>query len=251
MRFYSSDLNVIYSFVNIRHKFHDVVITYLNSIKEQKYVLLDHVKTVFIFSYQDNLMRIGEIIIVAVNKVKDWIKKRRLIGQPGPRIKNIRLKKELDSLIKEQQDKEVKPTDYTYYEDILLKDYPLIELLDDKEKLKDFETFYIEKAEEITRNKLTEFIEFFDFVQDNLKLNPTNVKKWYDELSQLRKENENLFVDYHNEDIKLSSEYITYCNDRRIPLNFFSTDKNLCSSLNFVKKEKNLNCGDIIFLLSE
>ena len=57
MASYGSDVNTIFAFVDSRHKFHNIVAVHLNSIKRQKYVLLKHVKSTFIYTYNDNLKK--------------------------------------------------------------------------------------------------------------------------------------------------------------------------------------------------
>jgi len=248
---YCSDINTIFAFVDISHKFHDVVSKHFNSIKDNRYVLLKHVKTKFVFTYNDNLKRVGEIILATINRVKEQLNKRRLKKPPSDIIKNVYLKLEMTKLIKEYQGKELSPTDYDYYRNILLNKFPLIELLNDENKLGEFDSTYINQAEEIVNDKINEFVSFFKNIEKSPKLNPKNVRKNYLEIKDIKKENILIFTDPDDEDIWLSSEYITYCEDRKILLNFSSTDKNLVSSLNFVVKQNKIKCGKIVFLLSK
>lgn len=251
MEHYSSDVSTVFAFIDVRHKFYDVVIEHFNTIKNAKYVLLNHVKTTFIFTYNDNLKKIGEIILSTIASVKEILEKRRRKDEASDIIKNTYLKSEMEKLIKQQKDKELNPADYNYFKNILLKDYPLIELLNDEEKLEEFDSIYILKAEEIVNDKLQEFISFFNNIDKNLKLNPVKIKEWKIKLEKIKRDNLTVFSDYDDEDIKLSSEYFTYCEDRRMPLNFSSTDENLINSLKYVVEERKFKTGKLLFLLKK
>jgi len=249
MDFHSSDVNTLFAFVDVRHKFNKVVNNYFGLIKKQKYILLRHVKSVFIFTYRDNLSKIGEIIISSVVNVKNELSKRIIRKNPSDTVKNAILKSKMDKLFEEwgKLDKE----DFQYFKNMLLKDFPLIELLNNEDKLKDFDSSYTQKANEIVNNKIEEFIKFFEVLEDSPNLNQVKVKGWYKKIKDMKLNNFHIYTEHKDEDIRLSSEFITYCEDRHIPLNFGSIDENLVDSLKFVTKEENIKCGKIIWLLED
>src|SRR3989338_9120744 len=98
MDFHSSDVNTLFAFVDVRHKFNKVVNNYFGLIKKQKYILLRHVKSVFIFTYRDNFSKIGERIISSVVNVKNELSKRIIRKNPSDTVKNAILKSKMDKL---------------------------------------------------------------------------------------------------------------------------------------------------------
>lgn len=249
MGVHCSDVNTIFAFTDINHRFYQIVYNHFRLIKSEKYILLNHVKTTFVSTYSDNLKRVGDIIISAVNKVKKGLIERKIRYPPTDVLKNILIKTEITKLIKEMKDKELNPTDYDYYKNILLKDFPLIELLNNKEKLAQFDSEYVKRADSIVKNKIDEFLSFFSSTEISPKLDQKKIKELMSELKKIKNQYENIFKSHDDEDIRLSSEYLSYCIQRKVRLNISSTDKNLTDSLKFVEKEKGINCGEIRFLL--
>lgn len=246
---HSSDVNTIFAYTDIRHKFHRINVNYFNETKRDKYILLKHVNNTFIFTYSDNLKRIGDMIILSVNKVREKISKRRSRFPASEVIKNSMLKTELEKTISNQKEKELNPTDYDYYKNILLKDYPLIELLNDKEKLEKFDLDYVKIADDITRSKLKEFVSAFKNIEKLPKLDRLKVLDMRSKLKEIKSENHDIFKSTDDEDIRLSAELLSFCSQRNVKLNFATTDRNLVKSLNFVKKQ--FNCGEIVSLLGK
>jgi len=244
---HSSDVNTIFAYTDIRHKFYRNAVNYFDKTKQDKYILLKHVYTTFFFTYSENLKRIGDMIIKSINKVKINLSERRLKSPPSEVLKNIMLKKELDHSIVSQKEQEFNPTDYDYYKNILLKDYPLIELLNNEKMLEEFDSFYVKAADEITRNKLKEFISSFKNIEKLPKLDRNKVMGIRNELKEIKSEHHDIFSSPDDEDIRLSAELLTFCSLRRTKLNFATSDQNLVKSLNFVKKK--FNCGEIVNLL--
>jgi len=244
---YASDVNTIFAITDLRHKFHQEAVSYFGSKKNEKYVLLLHVHKTFKQTYSRDLKDTGDIVVATINRVRKELSERRAQTPPGESLKHSMLKATLARTIEEFQDRDYSPTDYKYYLDLLLKEFPLLELLNEPQKFDQFENHFMKLANQLTDQKIKQFIKMLKNPEICPKLDPYKVREKKEWLMEIKREHHGLFKSPDDEDIRLAAEFFTYCSVRKIKLNFSTLDNNMFTSLRFLKKD--VECGDIVCLL--
>ena len=66
----SNDVNVIFSFLDIKHTFHQKSKVFILTNRRRKYVLLAKVMKSFLITYQDYVKEVGDVIFFEIMKFK-------------------------------------------------------------------------------------------------------------------------------------------------------------------------------------
>lgn len=248
MKSTASDVNTIFAYADITHKFNKISIAFFNDVKNGNYILLKYVKTSFHYTYSDRLKTMGNMVLLAVNEIKEELKKRKVRKPASPFLRTTLLNKRLQVIM--EKNKEFDSNDYTDFKDLMLAQYPLLVLLENKEKSNEFRIKFTKEADKIASEKFESFLNFLVSKIIKIKrVDEKRAKEWQDILIKAKQTNIGIFQDPNNDDILLSAEFLTVVENRRLPINFGTLDKNLTDSLDYIKKENKIKCGDIIFLL--
>lgn len=95
MKSTASDVNTIFAYVDITHKFNKIAIAFFNDVKNGNYILLKYVETSFCYTYSDRLKTMGNMVLFVVNEIKEELKKRKVKKPASLFLKTIMLNKRL------------------------------------------------------------------------------------------------------------------------------------------------------------
>ena len=238
----SSDVNVIFAFVNELDSFHIPVFLFLAPYKRKDvYVLLDNVKVSFIRTYSDYLKESCVLIEKSIIDLKN--DRANIKRKLSPFAINTIINQKIKDKLKELSNKDNSNIDaIKRFINKMLSEYSIISLFEDNNKLAEFREKYLIESEkksvvEITRF-LTKFKKFEIVNQYDLK----NNKKWLHRIKTIKLEIFNNKNDF--EDIKIASEFLAY-NEEKGRLSFTTCDREFYRSLGILTNNEDIKIGKL------
>ena len=155
----SNDVNVIFAYLDINHKFYAQAGLFVKKNQRRKYALLVKVHNSFLNTYQNFIYTTGSVI---VKKVLEFKNQERYQNKSADFLNTI-INAEINKFLREVS--EEKPT-YKYeslidFKNMLLKKFSLIELFKEEGLLGEFRELFITNAEDYPVKNLNRFIHNF------------------------------------------------------------------------------------------
>lgn len=241
----SSDVNTIFAFADNRDIFHVPIALFLVPYKRKDfYVLLDEVKSSFIYTYSD---RMKEACLFIEKSIIDYKKSRsKLLKPPSPFVINTIIR----GKIKEKID-ELANDGFSRYDTInrfvnkMLSDYSIISIYEDSEKMAEFREKYLEEAEKNTTFELNRFLTKF---KDFIVVNFTDIESYGEWIKKIKNSKLNIFDNKRDEeDIRIAAQYMGY-NQEESKLAFVTCDKEFYRSLNVVSSFFKQSIGKLFLI---
>ncbi len=238
----SSDVNTIFAYIDKKHKFHIAVALFIVPYKRKDvYVLLDEVKSRFIYTYSAYLK---EACLIIEKSIIDYKAKRsKLLPNPTP----FMVAKIIDSEIKKRM-KQVSEMEYFNYDattrfvNKMLTEYSVLALYEEEEKLAEFREKYLVKSEEESSKEITRFLDRF---KDFEVVNFNDITSFCDWLDKLKKVDLDVFKRKQDiDDMRIAAQFLGY-NQEKGRLSFFTCDFEFYRSLGLVSKHFNQGIGKL------
>lgn len=224
----SNDVNVIFAYLDRQNKQHKAVKILVKKNKRRKYVLLAQVYKTFLYTYGRIIKLVGVLI---TSEVLQYRKKNENSTRNKDKEFILRM---LETSIEKKIREHVKSSEYNQetlskFKDYLLKNYSLIELYEETEKIGRFREKFIHDSQEHSIDSLNTFFTEFK----NKKLMKLSAYKNYQkQLSKI-----SFIKDY--EDRKIATEIICFLRQHSV-LRFLTFDKTFKTKLKRLQQDKDL-----------
>ncbi|MBD3259400.1 hypothetical protein GF371_02090 [Candidatus Woesearchaeota archaeon] len=241
----SSDVNVIFAYVDETDIFHMPVVIFITPYKRKDvYFLLDEVKSSFIYTYSQYLK---DACVFIEKSIIDYKSKRsKLLPKPSPFAINAiireNIKKKLEGMSKKEHFRYDTVNRFTKK---MLTEYSTTSLYEDSEKLSEFREKYLTKAEKEADIQISLFLNKFRNFE---VVNFADVQSFEEWLGKLKKVELNVFKNKRDyEDMKIAAQYLGYNQEIRT-LSFVTCDKEFHDSLDKVSKHFKQPIGKLFLL---
>lgn len=239
----SSDVNVIFAYIDETDLFHIKVAIFIKPYKRKApYILLDRVKGTFINRYSRYLKDACIFIEKAIMDYK--AEKANSKRKPSPFL----IKIVVEEYIKRQIEKEaIKKLNYNKnaikrFVKKLSIEFSYITLYNEVDKLAEFRERYLVNAENEADYKITAFLKNF---KNFHVLNEGEIKSIDEWLNKLKKIELDVFESKTDfEDMKIAVEFFGF-NEEHEKLSFVTCDKEMARSLKVLIEYFKLNAGKI------
>ncbi len=238
----SSDVNVIFAFVNELDSFHIPVFLFLAPYKRKDiYVLLDNVKVSFIYTYSNYLKDACVLIEKSIIDLKnDRVNIKRKLS---PFAINAIVNQKIKEKLKELSNKDNSNIDaIKRFINRMLSEYSIISLFENNDKLAEFREKYLIESEKESDVEITRFLSKFKKFEI---VNQYDLKKNKEWLNRIKASELDIFENKNDyEDMKIASEFLAY-NDEKGRLSFMTCDREFYRSLGILTNNENLKIGKL------
>lgn len=209
----SNDVNVIFAFLDVEHKFHQQASLFTKSNPRKKLILLANVMKSFLNTYSNYIKDVGQVIEFEIIKSK---KERK--NSPVKNPSSTHIIKYVESGINTELQKLGKKYNYSQdslirFKDLLLAEFSIPELYFEDKSRGEFREMFIEKAKDLSINSANEFLSQFK----RKEIMKQGKYKEYDKFLEITK-----FVKDH-EDRRICAELFCFGNEIA-PIKFLTFD---------------------------
>lgn len=242
----ASDVNTIFAYGDEFHELHKAVSLHMVRNVRGKYVLLNKVKSHFIYTYRDYLTTSCTLIDQAIREYK-----HKLSKAPSQTYKpsNLAISANIDALISKYLSDMSNQNNFNLrsvkkFISQMLAEYSVPELMENEKALGEFREKYLEGAEKRALEVLNKFIRFFkawDFELMQIE-QYSYYQNW---IGKIKKSTKDVFCNKQDmEDIQVAAEFLSY-NEEIALLSFFTCDVNCAQSIRMVAQEYRQKIGQV------
>jgi len=238
----SSDVNVIFAYIEETDRFHVPVVVFLSPYKRAGYyILLDQVKTSFIYTYSDFLRDTCTFIEKSIIDYRE--SRSGILKKPSPFLINSVMRQKIKDRIEKSVDKnDARYDTINRFVKKLLTEYSIVLLYENRDKLAEFRIKYLEMAEKEADSAISRFLRKF---KDFEVINFADVENFDEWLEKLKKSELRIFNNKRDyEDMRIAAQYIGY-NDKIKRLGFATCDKEFYRSLEKIISYFKLTAGKL------
>lgn len=243
----SSDVNTIFAYCDSLHKYHKSVLSFMMRQKRSTYILLDKVKSHFIYTYKDYL---STCCIIIEQAIRDQRLERSKSPSKTYKPSAFAISSHVRSLVDKKLVELCENKNFDFiatkqFVDLILSEYSIPDLYENEKVLGEFRERYLVGSEKIATTIVNKFLRFF-YKFEEINLNQyTHYNNWLDKIKDSKN---NVFKNKQDyEDMTLAAEFLCYNQEIGI-LYFFGCDSNCCRSIEVVAKEYDLKIGKITLI---
>jgi hypothetical protein len=225
----SSDVNVFFAYGDIMHPRHKEVSLFILKNLRKPFILLNRVKTSFLYTYSDYLKECSRIVSYGVAQNRG--------GARSPIAVSAIIRKDIENRLQQLS----RETNFMYlttkrFVDRMLEEFPIPKLLQD-DALSEFRERFLEKAEEEAVRVLN--LMFTRFIKRHL-MSLADYRRYDEWLSRLKLYGVPVFANMQDhEDLQIGAELFSYWSEHG-RLNFHTLDKEMRRSILLVKRREGL-----------
>ena len=241
----SSDVNTIFAFADDQDLFHiPVALVMVPYKRKDVYILLDEVKSSFIYTYSNFLKEAGTIIEKSIIDYKE--KRSNKLKKPTSFAINAIVRQKIKEKIEEQSKKKFFNYDtVNRFINKMLSKYSITSLYEESEKLAEFRENYLIKAEDEADREISLFLNKFKNFEI---INFPDIQTFEEWLDKIKKSKLKIFKNKRDyEDMRIAAQFLGY-NQEIGKLAFITCDKEFHRSLEIISKKFNQPVGNLTLI---
>ncbi|MBI4450465.1 hypothetical protein HY642_00690 [Candidatus Woesearchaeota archaeon] len=186
---------------------YNLAITFFTTPPGQRFVLLDVVKLVFLKTYAGRLNEVADALVVAVNRTREDFAKSRA---KTLLIKQSLCKKHLNVILEERDLHR-----YAHFLHLLMAENPILDLIDNVERIDRLVDTYVRNAREQARQVLTNVRNKLGTAYDEEHGFDHGVfEAWRMKIKRV-KQSLGIFHDVDDEDVRVAANLLEYAERKR------------------------------------